>query len=98
MEIKLPSLIKVSALVISSDNFSAACFSNILNNLLSSFKRLFNFSYESKSCHEILEVIFFSSFKSLSKLSRLAVSSEDSPKYKKLPKLLFINSLDLSKL
>ena len=44
IEIKLPSLIYGSALVISSDNFSAACFSKIFKSLLSSLRRFFNFS------------------------------------------------------
>ena len=97
IEIKLPSLIYGSALVISSDNFSADCFSKIFKSLLSSLRRFFNFSYASKSFHETLDVIFFNSIKSLSKFSRIIFSPDDSPKYKKLPKLLLINSLDFSK-
>ena len=44
IEIKLPSLIYGSALVISSDNFSADSFSKIFKSLLSSLRRFFNFS------------------------------------------------------
>ena len=44
IKIRLPSLIYGSALVISSDNFSAACFSKIFKSLLSSLRRFFNFS------------------------------------------------------